>query len=360
MRDNIYYWKCDNPLETAAKTETYFKEKYDRAGLAETVERACRQVFGAALHDVTPLRVDGNHIAFIIRHDGGQSFFRADDGTGDDDYMLAESALMRLAAAGGVPVPRVLHTDVSRAHCPFRFQIMACCPDPALNVHHKAGILDLVGIAQQLGRHLFRLHAIPLDGFGFVDTDQLCRTGRLRGLDCAYRDYFLKRFDDHLGYLRRFGLLSEGDADEVVLQFRRHEPRLGLRQGVLVHRDMALWNVLGTPDRITAIIDWDDAVSGDPADDIGVLRCFHGGPFMEALMAGYTETATPPADFECRVWLHTLRNMLWKTMLRHALGYFDKDAGFFLNTPEVGNSLKDHTLNVLQNALEKVRSFDTP
>ncbi len=60
MRDNIYYWKCDNPLSDAAKTASYFKEKYDRAGLTETVARACRQVFGAAFQDVAPLRVDGS------------------------------------------------------------------------------------------------------------------------------------------------------------------------------------------------------------------------------------------------------------------------------------------------------------
>ncbi len=359
MRNNIYYWKCDNPLSHAARTASYFKEKYDRAGLKETVEDVCHQVFGTAFQEVEPLRVDGNHIAFIVRHGGGTSFFRADDGSGDDDYMLAESAFMRLAAEGGVPVPQVLHTDVSRERCPFRFQIMAHCPDPALNTHHQAGNLDLDGVARQLGRYLRRLHAIPLDGFGFMDTVHLSRIGRLRGLDRVYRDYFFRRLDDHLGYLRRHDLLSGHDADEVERQFHRHQQHLDRPHGVLVHRDMALWNVLGTPDTVTAIIDWDDAVSGDPADDIGVLRCFYDEPFMGALMTGYTENDPLAPDFECRVWLHTLRNMLWKTMLRHALGYFDKDSGFFLNTPEVQGSLRQHTLDVLHNALEKTRSFET-
>jgi hypothetical protein len=52
--------------------------------------------------------------------------------------------------------------------------------------------------------------------------------------------------------------------------------------------------------------------------------------------------------------------MLWKTKIRHSLGYFDKDSNFFLNTPGLQRSLKEHTLDLLRNALEKVRSFNTP
>jgi len=195
MRDQIYYWKCDSPSSTDAKKRSYFKEKYDQAGLAEAVLAACRRLFGDAVLGADPLRVDGNHTAFRIRLPDRACFFRADDGSGDDDYMRAESALMARAAAQGLPVPKVLHTDVSRAFSPFRFQIMELCPDPPLDRHHKAGTLDQPGIARQLGRCLRQLHAISLEGFGFIDTDRLARDGTLRGLDTSYADYFFKRFE---------------------------------------------------------------------------------------------------------------------------------------------------------------------
>ena len=360
MRENIYYWKCDSPHSVTEKRQRYFKEKYDSADLAEGVRRACQGVFGAAPQEIAPLRVDGNHTAFIVTHQDKKYFFRADDGTGDDDYMLAESALMRLAAGGGVPVPQVHHTDVSRTVCPFRFQLMDCCPEPCLNLHHRNGKLDLAAVALQLGQYLRRLHAIRMDGFGFVNTDLLSSSGRIQGLDATYPDYFHKRLDEHLAYLRQNSLLADQDIDDVRRQFQRHLPRLQLAHGVLVHRDMAFWNVLGTPDRITAIIDWDDAVSGDPADDLGILRCFYDDPFMDRVMAGYWGAEPVPDDFRCRVWLHTLRNMLWKTMIRHALGYFDKGNDFFLNTPGIKQSLREHTLQIVQNALTQVRSWDNP
>ncbi|MFN9915135.1 MAG: phosphotransferase, partial [Pirellulaceae bacterium] len=38
---------------------------------------------------------------------------------------------------------------------------------------------------------------------------------------------------------------------------------LNLPLGCLVHKDLALWNILGTRDQIAAFIDFDDAISGD-------------------------------------------------------------------------------------------------
>lgn len=355
MRHNIYYWKCDNPLTSAQKKRVYFKDKYQRRDLTDTVAAACRRVFGSPSTRVEPMHVDGNHAAFVVRHGGRDYFFRADDGSSDDDYMLAESAVMRLADSAGVPVPRVLHTDVSRSHSPFRFQIMEYIPDASLNVHHKQGTLDLEAVARQLGRYLRRCHAIPLAGFGFIDTREYQRTGTVRGLDSAYPDYFHKRLADHLKYLRQHTFLSDAACAEIQHLFQRHESRLQRPQGMLVHRDPAFWNILGTPDRITAIIDWDDAVSGDPADDLGILFCFHDDRFLDTVLAEYASAGSLDEDFMLRIRLHTLRNMLWKTKIRHALGYFEKSRDFFLNTPDVQSSLKEDTLHRLQTALDRVR-----
>lgn len=360
MRDNIYYWKCDSPTSTDEKKQSYFKEKYDRKEITETVTAACVDIFGSDGLAVEPLRADGNHITYIISHNNRKYLFRADDGSGDDEYMLAESALMRLAGDSGVPVPAITRTDVSRKNCPYRFQIMDYLTEPSLNTHHKAGTLNSAEIAFQLGCVLRKIHNIHIDGFGFINTDLLADTGEIKGIDKSYSDYFHKRLDDHIGYLRHTELLSISECDEIMRQFKRHSPRFNLPHGVLVHRDMALWNVLGTPDKVTAVIDWDDAVSGDPADDLGILRCFYDEEFMTSVTRGYCGDAVLSDDFNCRIWIHNLRNMLWKTKIRHSLGYFDKDSDFFLNTPDVHCTLKEHTLNLLRTALDKVRSFNTP
>lgn len=58
----------------------------------------------------------------------------------------------------------------------------------------------------------------------------------------------------------------------LVADFR---PLLQLEEGCLVHKDLALWNVLGENDKISAVIDWDDAVSGDTSSKIASLVRHH-------------------------------------------------------------------------------------
>lgn len=352
MRTDIYYWKCDAPASAEAKRSAFFQDKYDRPGLAAQVADAVRAALGEAPRTVTPLRVDGNHFAFRITVGDRDLFFRAADG--DDDYMLAESCLMELAADAGVPAPRIFHTDVDGRTAPFRFQIMERCSGTSLADLQREDRLDERAIGEDLGRLLRRLHGVALDGFGFLDTDELRRTGRPRGLHRRYADYVTTRLDDHLGYLEAHELLSRREAGAVRDVLRGAAPLLARTRGALVHRDPAFWNLLGTPQRITGLVDWDDAVSGDPADDLGMLHCFHDAPFLDAVRRGYWAGAAEPDDFRQRVHLHMLRNMLWKTVIRHSLGYFDKGDDFFLNRPGATGSLRDRTLATLRGALALV------
>jgi len=356
LREDIYYWKCDNPTSLEEKQASYFRSKYDQPELANLVQAACTQALGSAPDTVTALRVDGNHLAFSVACGGRSLLFRADDGAGDDDYLLAEGALMALARGAGVPVPEVFCTDVSRRYCPWRFHLVAFCGDPSLNHLERDGQLDTAAIATDLGRLLRRLHRVQLDGFGFINTALLAADGTVRGLDRCYADYFGKRLDDHLGYLAHHGLLSSEDNGRVVAAFAASAPLLELSGGVLVHRDAAYWNLLGTPRRITALVDWDDAVSGDPTDDLGMLSCFHDDAFMDRLLAAYLDGAPPPAAFRARIGLHWLRNMLWKAKLRHALGYFEQGREFFLNAPGADGTLRERTLAGLHRALNRLEA----
>lgn len=351
VRHNIYYWKCDSPQSIEKKRQLYFQDKY-LTEVEYAVRRACRDYCGEEPEAVKPVGCDGNHFAYVVDYPGKKYFFRADDGSGGDDYMLAESRLMQLALAAGLPVPDVYSTEIDSSLYGFRFQIMDCIPEPCLNVYHKSNRLNIPAVARQLGALLRRLHGVEIDGFGFIDTDRLRREGVVKGLDSSYDLYFAKRLEDHLAYLRDHELLTALDVARIWRLIDAHRALLARGHGVLVHRDPALWNVLGTPERITAVIDWDDAVSGDPADDLGMLLCFYDDAFMTELMAGYWNDEPVPADFNRRVWLHCLRNMLWKTMIRDYMGYFQKDKNFFLTPANV--SLREYTLNKLERAMNEL------
>ncbi len=354
LRKNIYYWKCDSPQSEDDKRSLYFKDKYNIPGIEQHVKDACSEYFGDAAASVKAAGCDGNHFAYIVSRPEGKYFFRADSGSSQDEYMLAEAVFMKLTADAGLPVPELYHTDISMERHPLRYQIMALAEGQALNYFHKNGSLDLDSIASQLGEILRRLHSIKLDGFGFMNTDEL-KKGNTICLDYAYKDYFYNCLDRHLFYLESKSLLASCDIADIKAVFKDNESLLKLEFGSLVHRDMALWNVLGFRERITAVIDWDDAVSGDPADDIGMLGCFYDSEFIEQLLLSYDPEAKLGASFRRRITLHTLRNMLWKTMIRDYMGYFERDSEFFLINSENKSSLKDFTLGKLFAALNELR-----
>jgi Ser/Thr protein kinase RdoA (MazF antagonist) len=169
------------------------------------------------------------------------------------------------------------------------------------------------------------------------------------------------RLDRHLAFLTEKGLIEAEQAAEFGRALRDYPESLQCTGGVLVHKDLALWNILGAPDKITAFIDWDDAVSGDVMDDVSLLACFHEGPVIAQVLAGYAEIRSLPADYCRRFWLHLLRNMIMKAVIRVGAGYFDRTDSFFLiGAGGSGTNLKETTLRRLDAALKGLRENSPP
>lgn len=356
MRTGIYYWKCDSPLSPDAKRRQFFREKYESQDMHRLAVRCVERWAGEPPARIVAAGCDGNHFAFTVTLRSGETvFLRGDDG-GGDDYMLAETAVTARAAARGVPTPATLFCTVDGSDGGVNFQILECIPHPPLDRFHKNGTLQTGRIAGQLGECLRRLHSVTVDGFGFFDTVRLRADGALRGLCASYADYFHTRLDEHVAHLERSSFLTLRETADIRGIFRAHEGLLRLGCGSLVHRDAALWNVLGTPSEVKAVIDWDDCVAGEPADDPGMLLCFHAAAFMRPLLRAYAGGKEPDPGFMRNVWLHMLRNMLWKAKLRESLGYFDRGAGFFLNLPGESASLRETTLTRIRAAVDYFKS----
>jgi len=131
---------------------------------------------------------------------------------------------------------------------------------------------------------------------------------------------------------------------------------LQIETGVLVHKDLALWNILGTERKVKSFIDWDDVISGDPTDDISLLACYHSGQFINSVLVGYQLVKELPENFLIRFWLHLLRNMLVKAVIRIRYGYFNRDQTFFLiGKGESGEGLKNFTKGRIKLACEGLK-----
>ncbi len=336
-RRDIYYWKCDRP---AAFHGTALRGGGD-VDLAALLSEALRTHFGTAQVVVRPGAGQGNHVTFEADIDGRAMFVRVENGPEQDGHLAIESHVVGLVRETGVPVPMVYGCDASRRHVPFAWQALERIDARDLNHWFKAGELDETRVAFDLGNAVARWQSLRFEGFG---TFHKADGATLVGHHASYRDYFHTQLARHLTFLLERGFLSADEKAAIERQVVRHDHLLQHAEGCFVHKDLALWNVLGTPDRIVTIIDFDDAISGDAMDDLSLLACFHGADFLGAAIEGYQSMRPLPVEHEKRFWLHLLRNMIVKSVIRVGAGYFDRDDGFFLiSAGGTGGSLKETT-----------------
>jgi len=356
-RRNIYYWKCDRP---AAFHGTGPNPRAD-----EVPEEALRDALADYFHPyhltLSPAAGQGNHLTWNAEIDGVAAFLRIENGPEGDDHLEMESAVLGEVAKTGVPVPRVLGCDASRTRVPFAWQALERIPHPDLNHWAKEGTLKADPVAFEIGRNVARWQAIRPAGFGPFDLASWRQGKGLVGYHERYADFFRLRLTDHLGFLVTGNFLPPGRAEEIAALIDEHSALLEITEGVLVHKDLALWNVLGPRDRAEAFIDFDDAISGDPLDDLSLLACFHDAPFLERALAGYTSERSLPDEWSPRFWLHLLRNLIVKAVIRVGAGYFARDSKFFLiGAGSAGADLRTFTENRIALAMRGLREGGWP
>ena len=346
-RKSIYYWKCDRPYAFYALDKSGHKK--EPSNLEDSICALLHRHFGSKEFSFRPAGGQGNHLTYLVSHKRDTYFLRIEDGPEGDNYMGIEARVIDDVRTSGVKTPKIFAVDSSRKKVPFAYQIMEFLDYPDLNSIDKKGILDLVSVGVQIGENIARWQSIKTSGFGPFDPVILEKESRLQGLHDKYGGYFLLNWDRHLDFLESRKFLSSEEMVKLQNAVNEHLPFLQVRQGCLVHKDLALWNILGSPDEILAFIDWDDSISGDPTDDLSLLACFHNSEFLMSVLRGYQMVCELPENFEPRFWLHLLRNMIVKAVIRVGAGYFDRKDDFFLiGSGSDGKSLETTTRERIQ------------
>lgn len=340
-RHDIYYWKCDRPAAFHGTEERTAPRDETAARLTDELRRH----FHTASVDLEPAPGQGNHLTWIARVADSRMFLRVETGPEEDAHLAIESALLDHVRATGVPTPRVLGCDASRSRVPFAWQALEFMPHPDLNHWYKQGTLHTHRVACEIGAAIARWQSFAFPGFGPPDAS-------LRGCHATYAEYYHLRLEEHLAFLVGRGFLQEAERAAILAEIARNHSFLALTAGYLVHKDLALWNILGSESHIAAFIDFDDAISGDPMDDLSLLGCFHDAAFVQRTFEGYQTLRPLPSDHLRRFWMHLLRNMIVKAVIRVGAGYFQRSDSFFLiPAGSTGQNLRAFTHSRLALAL---------
>lgn len=224
----------------------------------------------------------------------------------------------------GVPVPRVLGVDITREIVPFDCQASAEAAGEPLSIFD----LDAPrgrGLVFKLGALLARVHTVRTRKFGLLDVGALVGGRGGEGLLDSWEEYVFLNLDSHVKTCIEIDALGRDEADRVLAIFDALRPALGGVAPALLHGDLGYNNVFSDGGRITALIDWEDCLSGDPVFDIASWGTFVGNDARrEQFLEGYRSARKLPEDFEARYWLYYLRVMLAKTVHRHRFRYSDR------------------------------------
>jgi aminoglycoside phosphotransferase (APT) family kinase protein len=224
--------------------------------------------------------------------------------------MASEAALLREAAAAGVPVPRVVATggdggsggsagpDLGSAWMVVERVEGETIAPRILRDDALAGAR--ARLATQCGDALARIHRIPPAAVpGLRDVDQVAEL--LATMDAA------------------------GEPQPAFeLGFRwleRNRPGTGAQRPTVVHGDFRLGNLVVSPDGLQAVLDWELAHIGDPLEDLGWL-CVRAWRFgsrppvggfgtVDDLVGAYEATAGVTVDRDALRWWEVFGTLRW-------------------------------------------------
>lgn len=337
LRRHIYYWKCDRPAAFHGVLRA--PEEVRDVEMVAGVREVLRGGFAEPM-DLVPSSGEGTHRTYLLRQGTQTYFVRVEDGPEGDGHLEVESRVLGAVTAAGIPAPRVHFCDVSRQRAPLAVQVITHYDAPDLNRLCREEKISAMRFAREVGCWVARWQVVPVTRFGPFQNHQ--SDTALVGFHTSYADYFHLHLERHLAVLRDGKFLTPSEGDRITRLIADHQSLLEIGTPCLVHKDLALWNILGTERGVAAFIDWDDAIGGDATDDLSLLGCFHSWDFLELALRGYESVRFLPVDFCPRFWLHLLRNMIVKAVIRLGAGYFDRPPGGFL-TPQGGAALQQAT-----------------
>lgn len=323
VRRRTFYPKTDLEIPPAALAAARSRLETEMPKLV----RQCQTLFPGPVLHVEPLAGAGTfHLLFRIEFASAEPvYLRAGfvfRNRPNFEFLLEEQLHAKLRARG-IPVPEVLRTDFSRREFPLDYQIIAEARGRPLNTLERAEDQFLPDeVLADVGRSMAQWHRIEASGAGLLDPAALSES--IEGVLPDWEEYLMLHLDEHVRTCMEAGAVSPAEGSEIIALFERHSARLSDSPRRLLHGDPGHHNVFVHEHRVSAVIDWEDALAGDPIFDVAYWGTFVRDYLREPFLRGYREVEPLPKDFELRYWLYYLRVALSKTVHRFLFGYPDR------------------------------------
>lgn len=310
MKD-IYYAVAHRPQ---AEIDS-FKNRYDRFDTSQIP-----QIFKKSLNlDINSWKRSSSwgtsHVIYFVRVKNYKRalVLRANLGVGKPEVVMQVEKLVTDAVAQtGIPTNRVLFADVTRKHFPFDFQIQKKLKGRDLEDHFHGSQAEYDRMSFELGEYVAKIHSLIFPNFGRFDEPAALKN-ILRGAKKHFFDYIETCLDHDIEYLVKGKILSMTIGDKIRKIFEEYKYIIDIKQGVLIHHDLADHNIMFAGNKITAIFDWEACCVGDPVLDLASCPTWRTHYSREEkFLEGYKSISELPEFFKEKRDIYRLRTMLWK------------------------------------------------
>ncbi|MDP1631606.1 MAG: phosphotransferase family protein [Caulobacter sp.] len=294
-----------------------------------------RRLSGGASQETWAFSLDTGRPLILRRKPAGATAV-----AGSGIPLATEAALIRAAAALGAPVPEVLHV---------------CAPDSAVGEAYVMNRIEgeALGkriarddafaavrpkLARQCGEVLAKIHAVPLEGLPALNHSSAL--DELEKYEAAYR-----------------GLGANRPIFEAAFRWLKDRAP-PLDRPVLLHGDFRNGNIMFDPVRgVAAVLDWELAHIGDPAEDMGWLCTASwrfGGPGpvggfgqYDDLLAGYEAAGGAPISLERVKYWQMLGSLKWGCMCLGMYGSFASGADPSVERAMIGRRTSETEIDLM-------------
>jgi aminoglycoside phosphotransferase (APT) family kinase protein len=324
LRRRTFYPKTDLPLSPEALKAALDRKSALGESLRKKIEGAALDTFGRAPLEVEFVAAGTFHLVYRIIYSTEERYFLKAEAVFTERPAFEfeiEEALSGRKVAPGV---RIIRTDFSRGLVPLDYQMVSKATGVRLTeLENPETQFVPDAVLEDWGRTLARVHQVAASGAGLLNPRAL-RRGEVRGALSSWEEYLRLNLSSHLETCRVSGAISEDTVAAIEGMFDRAVRRLGEVPMCLLHGDPGHHNVFARDEKISAVIDWEDALAGDPIFDVAYWGTFVRDYLREPFLRGYREINALPEDFEFRYWLYYLRVAISKTAHRHLFGYEDR------------------------------------
>lgn len=331
QRRSIFYAKTDLDITNVDSASLAPLRKKHALINPNVIGRICSSHFGKSVVSVIPLSDHGTfHTAYKAVFSDREKYVVRTNAARRAQFafeFIVDSNISTILRQRNIPVVRVYHVDLSRTISSFDYEILEEARGTSLASLENIETQYLEPrLLSELGRSVAKVHNIATGKFGLLDLRVLMgdESLKIQGLLETWKEYIFLNLHTHLLTCLAINAVSFEESRIIERALEQASSLLANAPSCLLHGDLGNHNVFSDGRRITAIIDWEDSLCGDPVFDIAFWGTFCRDYMLDDFLNGYTSVKQLPRDFRILYWLYYLRIALSKTVHRYRFRYRDR------------------------------------